>query len=83
MLAGVTAVRVFEVEKLGALDDALLEAEEILAAGVGLHGRRLAQDMAEVDEMLLVSGRFLALYGGFKKGCAAPKAKAIRSGVTW
>ena len=22
-------------------------------------------------------------YGGFKKGCVAPKAKAIRSGVTW
>jgi hypothetical protein len=23
------------------------------------------------------------LYGGFKKGSAAPKAKAIRSGVAW
>jgi len=56
-LGGVATVRVFEVEKLGALDDAILEAEEIVAARVGFDGRRLAQEAAKVNEMLLIGGR--------------------------
>ena len=54
----------FEVEKLGALDHAFLEAAEIVAAGVGFDRRRLAQEAAKVDEMLLIGGRFLALVAG-------------------
>src|ERR1035437_4552210 len=49
---------------MGVLDDAFLEAEEVVAAGVSFHRRRLAQDVAQIDEMLLVGGRFLALVAG-------------------
>ena len=65
----------FEVEKLRVLDDALLEAKEIAAAGVGFRGRRLAQQSAKVVEMPLVGGGFLALVAGpflfeFRPSCA-------------
>ena len=56
-LGGVAAVRVFEVEKLAALDDAFLGAEAIVAAGVGFDRRRLAQKAAKVNEMLLIGSR--------------------------
>src|ERR1035438_8153804 len=49
---------------MGVLDDAFLEAEEVVAAGVSFHRRRLAQDVAKVNEMLLVGSRFLALVAG-------------------
>src|ERR1019366_9540344 len=49
---------------MGVLDEAFLEAEEVVAAGVSFHRRRLAQDVAQVNEMLLVGGRFLALVAG-------------------
>ena len=50
-----------QFKQFGILDDALLEAEEIAAAGVGLGGCGLTEQAAKVVEMLRVARGFLAL----------------------
>ena len=63
-LVRVAGVRDFEVEKLRVFDDPLLEAEEIAAAGVGFGRGLLPKQSAEVVEVLLVRGGFLARVAG-------------------
>ena len=48
-----------QLEKLGVFDNALLEAEEVRAAGIGFRGRRLAHQTAEVIEVALIGRCFL------------------------
>src|SRR5712691_11624890 len=64
-LARLGIVRSFvELEKFEIFYDAFLEAKEIAAAGVGLGGRGLAEEPAEVIEMLLIGRGFLAGIAG-------------------
>jgi hypothetical protein len=42
------------------LNHPFLETEEIIAAGIGLIGRRLAQQPAQIGEVLLIGGSLLA-----------------------
>jgi len=47
-------------QHFGVLNHAFLETEEIIAAGIGLIGRRLAQQPAQIGEVLLIGGSLLA-----------------------
>ena len=57
---GASVPGIVQPQEFRVLDHAFLETEEIIAAGIGLVGRRLAQQAAQVGEMLLVGGSFLA-----------------------
>ena len=48
------------LEKLGVLDHAFLEAEGVVAGGIGGDGRGMRQYPAEIAEMVLVGGCLLA-----------------------
>ena len=50
----------FKVEQLRVFDHALLVAEKIGAAGIGFVGRGLLQQPAEIVEVTLIGGGFLA-----------------------
>ena len=49
-----------ERQQAGVFDHALLETKEIVATRIGLHRRWVAEQAAEVVEMFLVGGGFLA-----------------------
>ncbi len=77
--------RFVKIEKLRVFDNALLVAKEVAAGRVGFGGRLLTKQSAEIVEMTLIGGSFLALVTRpfpFELGCSHGMAIGIARKVT-